>query len=248
MWKNRLYWDRHTTIATLFPSPAVRAAYPKQMRHMKAGAEYDERALFGGNRSGKTHVGTFEDTLHLMGLYPDWWEGKRYDQPINMWVATDTAKNTRDILQEKFCGTPGVPQLLGTGMVPIDFFASEPTTKHGLANAYESMFVHHCSNGVYDGVSRLMFKSYDQGRQAFQGTREDLIHLDEEPKLEIYTECALRLMSTGPGVPNGQLILTETPMLGISELMISFMPELNPTPDVAPTPLAWDDEDRVIDE
>lgn len=248
MWKNRLYWDKHTTIATWFPSPEVRAAYPKQMRHFKAGAEYNERALFGGNRTGKTHCGTYEDALHLIGLYPEWWEGKRYDQPISMWVATDTAKNTRDILQEKFCGMPGVPQMLGTGMLPIDFFASEPTTKHGLANAYESVFAHHMTNGIYDGVSRIMFKSYDQGRQSFQGTKEDLIHLDEEPKLEIHTECSLRLMSTGPGDPNGQLVLTETPLLGISELMIAHMPELNPQPDVAPTPLTWDDEDRVIDE
>lgn len=249
MWQNRIYWDQHTTIATWFPSEDVRAAYPKQMRHFKAGARYDERALFGGNRTGKTHCGTYEDALHLIGLYPDWWEGKRYDRPIGMWVSTDTAKNTRDILQEKFCGMPGVPQLMGTGMIPIDFFAGEPTTKHGLANAYEAMFVHHFTNGIYDGVSRCMFKSYDQGRTAFQGTHEDLIHLDEEPKMEIHTECSLRLMSTGPGEPNGQLVLTETPLLGISELMIAHMPELNPQPDVAPTPAAWDDEtDRVIDE
>lgn len=219
------------------------------MQHFRAGATYDERALFGGNRTGKTHCGAFEDTLHLTGLYPEWWEGKRYDHPIGAWVATDTAKNTRDILQEKFCGKPGVPEMLGTGMVPIDFFAQEPTTKHGLAHAYESIFVHHFTNGIYDGVSSLMFKSYDQGRQAFQGTHEDLIHLDEEPKIEIHTECALRLMSTGPGDPNGQLVLTETPLLGISELMISYMPELNPQADMSPVN-EWEhtEEQLAIDE
>lgn len=204
------------------------------MLHFRLGATYDERGLFGGNRTGKTHCGTYEDTLHLTGLYPEWWEGRRFDHPINAWVATDTAKNVRDILQEKFCGEPGVPQLFGTGMIPIDLFASEPTTKHGLANAIETVHVHHHTNGIYDGVSTLAFKSYDQGRQAFQGTQQDLIHPDEEPKIEIYTECSLRLLSTVPGERNGALVLTETPLLGVSQLMISFMPELNPEPDIGP--------------
>jgi phage terminase large subunit-like protein len=230
MWKKLFYWDRHSTIATLFSTEAIRAQYPKQMAHFKHGNVYDERALFGGNRTGKTQSGTYEDALHLTGLYPDWWEGRRFDKPIDMWVATDTAKNTRDILQEKFCGKPGVPELLGTGMIPVDSFVRNPTIKHGVADAYESCFVHHFTNGIADGTSTLQFKSYDQGRQAFQGTAQELIHLDEEPKIEIYTECALRLMSTVPGQKNGSLILTETPLLGISELMIMFMPELAPAP------------------
>jgi phage terminase large subunit-like protein len=250
-WKNRLYWHHHTTIATWFADEEIRAAYPKQMRHFQLGATYDERALFGGNRTGKTHAGAFEDTLHLTGLYPEWWEGRRFDRPIGAWVATDTAKGVRDILQEKFCGEPGVPSLLGTAMIPIDLFAGDPTSKHGIANAYESVFVHHHTNGVYDGISSLSFKSYDQGRQAFQGTQQDVIHLDEEPKIELYTECSLRLMSTSPGERNGAQVLTETPLLGISELMISFLPELNPASDLLKK-REWDhdqeDYDMVISE
>src|SRR5271155_2151606 len=93
MWKERLYWHHHTRIATWFPTPGVRLLYPKQMQHFQKGAKFDERALFGGNRTGKTHCGTFEDTLHLTGLYPDWWDGRRFDTPIGAWTATDTAKN-----------------------------------------------------------------------------------------------------------------------------------------------------------
>jgi phage terminase large subunit-like protein len=97
--------------------------------------------------------------------------------------------------------------------------------------------------------STLQFKSYDQGREAFQGTRQHRIHLDEEPKLEIYAECLLRLMSTVPGESNGTLVLTETPMLGVSDLMISFLPDLSPEPDSAPVQ-SWDaeEEELVIDE
>jgi phage terminase large subunit-like protein len=231
------YFWKTTQIATWFRLEAVRKGYWKQMAFFKAGAQFDERALFGGNRTGKTHCGTFEDTLHLTGLYPDWWEGCRWFRPINMWAATDTAKNTRDILQEKFCGQPGVPDALGTGMIPRELLAREPTTKHGTPGAYETIFVYHHTDGVMDGVSTCMLKSYDQGRESFQGTKQDLIHLDEEPKIEIYSESSLRLMSTVPGERNGKLILTETPLLGISELMTSFMPELRPEPTAA---MEWD--------
>ena len=206
----------------------------------------DEVALFGGNRTGKTHCACFADTLHLTGLYPDWWPGRRFTHPIDMWVATDTAKNSRDILQEKFCGKPGQDQAYGTGMIPGDLLLRR-TVKHGLADAFESVFVRHVSGGV----STLQFKSYDQGREAFQGTRQHRIHLDEEPKLEIYTECLLRLMSTVPGESNGTLALTETPLLGVSDLMITFMPDLSPEPDSQPMQ-AWDlgegEEELVVDE
>jgi phage terminase large subunit-like protein len=247
LWKKTFYWHAHSTLATWFPTPEIRAKYPKQMAHFKDGAFYDERGLFGGNRCGKTHCSAYEIALHLTGLYPEWWEGRRYEHPVDAWMAGDTAKNTRDILQEKFCGKPGIPELLGTGMIPVDSFVREPTTKHGVADAYESCFVHHYTNGIADGTSTLQFKSYDQGRQAFQGTAQDLIGLDEEPKLEIYTECALRLMSTAPGQKNGSLILTETPLLGVTELMLQFMPDLAPA---AGNPLQDFDvgEDIEVDE
>lgn len=225
--------------------PLGRTHYPKQMKFFALEKTDDEIALFGGNRTGKTHCGCFADVLHLTGLYPDWWPGRRFTHPIEMWAATDTAKNTRDILQEKFCGKPGQEQAYGTGMIPGDLLVRR-TVKHGLADAFESVFVRHVSGGL----STLQFKSYDQGREAFQGTRQHRIHLDEEPKLEIYTECLLRLLSTVPGELNGTLALTETPMLGVSDLMITFMPELSPEPDAVPG-AAWglgEEEGVVVDE
>jgi len=219
----------------------VRAAYKKQMEFFRLGKTHTERGLFGGNRTGKTHCGTYEDTLHLTGDYPDWWEGYKFDRPVEAWVATDTAKNTRDILQYKFLGKPGDQAAQGTGMIPGDLIL-RTTVKHGLADACETVFVRHVPTG---GVSTLQFKSYDQGRESFQGTRQDLIHLDEEPKLDIYVECLLRLMSTVPGEDNGLLILTETPLLGISDLMIEYMPTLRPEPELTPEQ-TWSEEDGEV--
>lgn len=211
------------------------------MAFFRLGKEFTERGLFGGNRTGKTHCGCFEDALHLTGQYPDWWEGYRFNRPVSWWAATDTAKNTRDILQEKYCGKPGDERAFGTGMLPRDTILRW-TPKHGLSDAIETIFVRH----VTGGVSTLQLKSYDQGRVAFQGTRQDGIHLDEEPDLAVYVECLLRLMSTSPLEPTGLLTLTETPLLGISDLMIEYMPELKPEPDAEPMQM-WSPEDEEND-
>jgi len=61
--------------------------------------------------------------------------------------------------------------------------------------------------------------SYDQKRKSFQGTEQDVIWLDEECDLGIYAECLLRTMTT-----NGLVMCTFTPLLGLSETVLSFMP------------------------
>lgn len=59
-----------------------------------------------------------------------------------------------------------------------------------------------------------VFKSYDQGREAFQGDAEDIIWLDEEPPLDIWHECKMRLIDR-----NGELLLTMTSLKGVTELI-----------------------------
>lgn len=221
--KAKIRRESQNKIATLFSDtgPFARHLYPKSLEFFRLGKRFQERALFGGNRTGKTVTGTYEDTLHLTGLYPDWWEGYRFKRPVEWWAAGDTAKNTRDILQSAFCGKAGDESAKGTGVIPGDLIL-RTTVKHGLADAYETVFVRHVPTG---GVSTLQLKSYDQGRVAFQGTANDGIHLDEEPDIEIYAECLLRLMTR-----NGLLLLTATPLSGVTKLMLAYMPHLSPVP------------------
>lgn len=164
--------------------------------------------------------GGFEMTSHLTGLYPDWWEGKTFDTPIEAWTAGDTAKSVRDIMQNLLCGKPGDEAAYGTGMIPGELLVRK-TVKHGLADAFETIFVRHVPTG---GVSSLQFKSFDQGRDAFQGTSIHVVHLDEECPLDVYSECLLRTMTV-----DGIIYVTATPLQGLTDLMLAFMPEFNPT-------------------
>ena len=174
-------------------------------------AKYNEIALFGGNRSGKTVAGCYADTVHATGLYPEWWRGYRFDRPTDGWVAGDTAKTVRDILQRELLGKPSdAAAILGTGMIPAHTIL-RTAPKHGLADAFESVSVKHVSGGT----SVIHFKSYDQGRDAFQGTSQDWVHLDEDCAQDIYAECLLRLLTT-----KGILYWTATLVEGITPLML----------------------------
>jgi len=191
------------------------------MQFFRLGRTHNERGMFGGNRSGKTIAGGCEMTYHLTGEYPDWWEGRRFDHPVEAWAAGDTGKNVRDIIQRLMIGAPGDEAAKGTGLIRGELIL-RATVKHGLADAVETVFVRHVPTG---GVSTLQFKSYDQGREAFQGTSQHVIWPDEEPPEDIYTECLLRTMTV-----NGIVFLTATPLQGLTKLMLLYLPELAPTP------------------
>lgn len=201
-------------IATYFPDTGEyrRELYPKHIAYFEAGARYRERLMMAANRIGKTEsIGGYEMVLHMTGRYPAWWKGRKFDRPISAWAAGDTGKTTRDILQMKLLGPPGE---FGTGLIPkADLIKT--TAKAGVAEAIEVITVRHVSGGE----SRLTFKSYDQRREAFQGSEQDVIWLDEEPPLDVYTECLLRTMTN-----NGMTMLTFTPLMGMSETVMSFMP------------------------
>jgi phage terminase large subunit-like protein len=157
-------------------------------------------------------AGGYEMTLHLTGNYPAWWTGHRFTKPILAWASGNTSKTTRDIIQTKLFGPLSD---LGTGLIPKEHIVGRPTAKPGVSDAFEIAHVKHASGGA----SQLVLKSYDQGRTAFEGTEIDVIWLDEEPKQEIYTECLLRTMTN-----DGKIMLTFTPLLGMSEVVMSFLP------------------------
>lgn len=189
-----------------------RELYPKQLAFFEAGKSYRQRLMLAANRVGKTEgTGGFEFALHLTGLYPAWWTGRRYDRPIKGRASGDTAKTVRDIVQEKLMGPAND---LGSGLIPQDLIEST-TAKSGVPGAFDTVTIRHSSGGL----SRLRFQSYDQKRIAYQGTEEDIDWLDEEPPLDIYTECLMRTMTN-----DGMLMLTFTPLLGMSEVVMAFLP------------------------
>jgi phage terminase large subunit-like protein len=228
---------QQSKIKSMFPDTGAlrRDLYSQHTKFFADGARFSERLFLAANRVGKTTAGAYETTLHLTGNYPDWWTGRRFTRPILAWCGGDTAKTTRDTQQLELLGPPGD---FGTGMIPGDLIV-DTKTKQGIPDAIEVVYVRHVSGKC----SRLMFKSYDQGRKSWQGTKPEVIWCDEEPPADVWTEAQMRLMATKPGEPGGIAYLTFTPIEGWTEVVTSFLTKRDPPPPVetkATTYCTWE--------
>jgi phage terminase large subunit-like protein len=228
-----------------------RELYPKHCSFFAAGATHNERLAICGNRVGKSEgLGAYEVAIHLTGNYPHWWVGRRFDRPIDAWVAGKTGETTRDIVQGKLLGklsrmagddaraTLG----LGTGMIPREWIIGKPSPKSGISDAIDTAWIQHVSGGR----SALGFKSYGKDRDAFEGTEKDLIWLDEEPPADVYDECGIRLMATKPGERNGLMLVTFTPLAGYSEVVKNFLESEDPSKFFIK--IGWNDAPHLSEE
>lgn len=188
------------------------APYPKQSEFHEAGAHYRERLLEAGNQTGKTFAGGAEVSMHLTGRYPDNWKGKRFDRPTTWLAGSETGELTRDGVQRILVGDPTKEEEWGCGAIPGDTLVSTGRAQ-GTKNALDNVVVRHVSGAL----SSLLFKSYAQGRQRWQANTVDGVWFDEEPPLEIYTEGITRT-----NVTMGPVILTFTPLLGMSKVVMRF--------------------------
>lgn len=196
--------------------------YAKQKAFHSSGADdgVRERLLMAGNQLGKTWCAAFETAMHLTGRYPDWWDGIRFELPVVGWAASLTSQGTRDTVQRLLLGRPGE---FGTGSIPGDAIVDIKRATHGVADSVESISVRH----VTGGVSRLTIKTYDQGRERWQGETLNFVWFDEEPPEDLYFEGLTRTNAT-----QGVVWLTFTPLLGMSSVVKRFLVDKAPGTNV----------------
>ena len=207
--------------------------YPKVQQFYDLGSVKRERLLMAANQVGKTYSGAAEAAYHLTGDYPDDWLGRRWDRPVKGWAASKTGLSTRDTVQKYLVGEPGVVDLIGAGMIPKDRII-DISTARGVDSLIDTIQVRHKSGGI----SILRFKTYDQGREKWQGETLDFIWFDEEPPADIYGEGITRITAT-----NGMVYVTFTPLKGRSEVVIRYMNE--ESPDRAIVTMTIDDAQHI---
>lgn len=215
--------------------PYRRELYPKHMEMFRLGATFKERLFMAGNRTGKTESGAYEVACHLTGLYPPWWEGRRFEEPVDVWACGTNSETTRDIVQAKLFGAvdPMSGGTVGNGMIPTHLVLATVRRPHGLVGSIESAWIQHVSGGK----SSIGLKMYEQGRSSFEGTARHVIWDDEEPPEDVYTEQLYRTATT-----KGITLITFTPLQGMSAVVTGF---LNPSAEAAAVKVminaGWDD-------
>jgi phage terminase large subunit-like protein len=208
--------------------------YPKQKLFHDLGLSKRERLFRAGNQLGKTLAGGMEMAMHLTGNYPEWWKGRRFATPIIAWASGVTGESTRDNPQRIMFGRPGQ---LGTGTIPGRSIVGDPVRGRGIADSFDFAKVKHKTGGS----SIIYFKSYEKGREKWQGDSVHVVWFDEEPPPDVYSEGVTRTNAT-----KGLVFITATPLLGMSEVIRRFIMETNE--DRADINMTIDDVDHYTQE
>src|SRR5207248_2029090 len=109
----------------------------KQGAFHASGAAQRERLFMAGNQLGKTTAGAAEVAFHATGLYPAWWQGRRFARPTVGWASGITAETTRDTVQRLLLGRPRGANL---GLVP-DRLVEKVASVYTMAGATDTVMV-----------------------------------------------------------------------------------------------------------
>lgn len=168
------------------------------------------RALFWGNRVGKTEWGAQETARYGTANHPY----RAVADGVEIWCACPSFDAQEETTQKKL-----LTYLPEGSIAHIDYLRGKIIKKMVLTNG-----------------TIISFKSYEQGREKFQGTGKRLIWFDEEPPKDIWEECFVR-------VEAGQqldVILTMTAVKGMTWVYDNIY--LNTSnPDLFISEAGWDD-------
>lgn len=168
------------------------------------------RALFWGNRVGKTEWGAMEVAEYALAHH----KHRDVKPPFQIWAACPSYDVQKDTTQ---------PKLLR--YLPKKRIKSITWLRKGVIKEIE----------LDNGVS-IVFKSYEQGAEKFQGAGVRLIWFDEEPPHDIWEESFVR-------VEAGQqldVILTMTAVKGMTWVYDTIYLDTG-NPDLYISEAGWDD-------
>jgi len=183
--------------------------HPKQQEVSKIRAAI--RALFWGNRVGKTEWGAQEVAKVALGEHG-------WIQPGEIWSFCPSFDEQKDTTQKKLESYLPKSKILDT------IWLRKGIVKEWIIDA---------GNGR---KSKITFKSYEQGREKAQGAGKVLVWFDEEPPKDIWDEAFVR-MEAGIRL---YVILTMTPIKGMTWVYNDiYLNTANP--DIFVSEASWDD-------
>ena len=191
----------------------------KQMEFHKC--QKRNRWVFGGNRSGKTECGAVEAIWMLRGIHP-----YRKNRPnCTGWVVSLSSQVQRDVAQRKILSYLKVEWI-------EDIIMSQGRKNSPDYGIIDTIIV----RNVFGGLSRLGFKSCDQGREKFQGTSLDFVWVDEEPSEDVYNECRMRVVDKC-----GDIFGTMTPLKGLTFIYNEIFLNEHNDDEVWHIHMSWED-------
>ena len=168
------------------------------------------RVLFWGNRVGKTEWGAQEVTRYLLEKHPK----RKIVGPVEIWSACPSYDAQKETTQKKL-----------KAYIPKHRVKDITYVKKGVWGEI-----------VLDNDNKINFKSYEQGREKFQGAGKRLVWFDEEPPHDIWEECFVRQEAGQPF----DIIMTMTPIKGMTWVYDDIYLDTD-NPDNFVSTAGWDD-------
>lgn len=199
--------------------------YNRVVRHEKQIAFHKcrkrNRWVFGGNRTGKTECGAVEVVYFARGCHP--YRENRRD--TFGWVVSLSRQVQRDVAQKKI-----LKYLKPEWIVSV-------VMQQGKKDYPDSGVIDYIEiKNVFGGISKIGFKSCDQGREKFQGASLDYVWFDEEPSEDVYRECKMRVLDK-----RGDIFGTMTPLKGMSFVYDEIYLNCNQSSEVWYETMSWED-------
>ena len=144
------------------------------------------RALFWGNRVGKTEWGAMEVARYATAEHPN----RALEPPYEIWCACPSFDAQEDTTQKKL-----------SSYLPPSRIKKITKLRGDIIRTIK-----------LDNDVTIKFMSYEQNREKFQGAGKRLIWFDEEPPKDIWDECLAR-EEAGQDL---DIILTMTPIKGMT--------------------------------
>lgn len=173
--------------AAVRPSIHGYQPHPKQVAFHTSQAK--RRALFGGNRSGKTVGGAAEAVFRATGQSP--------------YAVVKPAPTHGRVVAVDF--NDGVEKIVKP---EIARWMPPSALQYG---SWEESYDKELRTLTLENGSTIEFMSYEQETEKFAGTSRDWIWYDEEPPRDIWVECEMRLIDKG-----GRSWMTMTPLEGMT--------------------------------
>lgn len=195
-----------------------------EIKHLKQIAfhkcQKKNRWVFGGNRSGKTECGAVETVWLARGIHP-----YKKNKPCNGWVVSLSQQVQRDVAQSKILSYLKKEWIQDIVMIS----GKKGSAEQGVI---DTIYV----KNVFGSISKIGFKSCDQGREKFQGMSLDYVWFDEEPPEDIYLECKMRVLDRC-----GEIYGTMTPLKGLTWIYNTIYLNDKNDEDVWYENIQWDD-------
>lgn len=176
------------------------------------------RALFWGNRVGKTEFGAMEVARVLQGKH-------KFIAGGDVWAFCPSFDEQKDTTQEKLLR-----------YIPEHAIVDRIWLRKGIL---KELVV----RGDDGANHKVTFKSYEQGREKAQGAGKTLVWFDEEPPKDIFDECSVRVAA---GIPL-YFLMTMTPIKGMTWVYNEIYLNSS-NPDIFISEASWKDNPWLTQE